>query len=135
MPPILQQATTNPHVCWRLLDTTGRSGSASCWLLLLPPGPWCAQGFVCALQASLSPVLCKFCLLYGGLMVTSSKRVMPYPGLLHPEPLPLQQSTAAPHLCRRHSNTVLAPSLWGSLGPDAHNVCLRPLSISGGYGV
>ena len=113
VPPTLRQATTKPHACWRLLDTTGRSGSASCWLPLPPPRPWCAQGFVCALQASLSPVLCKFCPLYGGLMATSSKRVMPYPGLLHPEPLPLWQATAAPHLCKRHSNTVLAPSLWG----------------------
>ena len=25
------------------------------------PGSWCAQGFVCALQESVSPVLCKFC--------------------------------------------------------------------------
>ena len=48
-----------------------------------------------------------------GLIVTSSKRLMPYPGLLHPEPLPLQQSTADPYLCRRHSNTVLSQSLWG----------------------
>ena len=38
---------------------------------------------------------------------------MPYPGLLHPEPLPLQQATADPYLHRRHSNTVLAQSLWG----------------------
>ena len=40
---------------------------------------------------------------------------MPYPGLLHPEPLPLQQSTADPYLLRRHSNTALAQSqcsLW-----------------------
>ena len=37
---------------------------------------------------------------------------MPYPGLLHPEPLALQQATADPYLCRRHSNTVLAQSLW-----------------------
>ena len=29
--------------------------------LLLPPGSWCTQGFVCALQESVSPVLCKFC--------------------------------------------------------------------------
>ena len=29
--------------------------------LLLFPGSWCAQGFVCALQVSVSPVLCKFC--------------------------------------------------------------------------
>ena len=37
---------------------------------------------------------------------------MPYPGLVHPEPLPLQQSTADLNLCRRHSNTVLSQSLW-----------------------
>ena len=28
--------------------------------LLLSPGSWCAQGFVCALQESVSLVLCKF---------------------------------------------------------------------------
>ena len=38
---------------------------------------------------------------------------MPYPGWLHPEPLPQQQFTADPYLCRRHSNTVLSQSLWG----------------------
>ena len=32
---------------------------------------------------------------------------MPHPGLLHPEPLPLQQSTADSYLHRRHSNPVL----------------------------
>ena len=39
---------------------------------------------------------------------------MPHPGLLHPEPLPLQQSTADLYLLWRHSNTVLSYSLWGS---------------------
>ena len=29
--------------------------------LLLSPGSWCTQGIVCALQESVSPVLCKFC--------------------------------------------------------------------------
>ena len=38
---------------------------------------------------------------------------MPHPGLLHPEPLPLWQATADPHLCRRHSDTDLAQSLLG----------------------
>ena len=41
-----------------------------------------------------------------GLMATSSKRS--HPGLLHPEALLLQQSTADLCLHRRHSNTVLA---------------------------
>ena len=34
--------------------------------LLLSPGSWCAQGFVCALQESASLVLCKFWWFYGG---------------------------------------------------------------------
>ena len=32
--------------------------------LLLSPGSWCTQDSVCALQESLSPVLCKFWSLY-----------------------------------------------------------------------
>ena len=39
---------------------------------------------------------------------------MPHPGLLHPEPLPLQQATADPHLHKRCSNIALAQSLWVS---------------------
>ena len=35
--------------------------------LLFSPGSWCAEGFVCALQESVSPVLCKFWQLYGGI--------------------------------------------------------------------
>ena len=38
---------------------------------------------------------------------------MPYPSLLHPEPLSLWQSTADPYLHRKHSNTVLSQCLWG----------------------
>ena len=38
---------------------------------------------------------------------------MPYPSLLHPEPLSLWQTTACPYLHRRYSNTVLSQSLWG----------------------
>ena len=34
--------------------------------LLLSPGSWCAQGFVCTLQESVSPVLWKFWWFYGG---------------------------------------------------------------------
>ena len=37
---------------------------------------------------------------------------MPYPGLLHPEPLSLQQATADLYLLRRQSHTVLSQSLW-----------------------
>ena len=41
---------------------------------------------------------------------------MPYPSLLHSEPLSLRQSTADPYLHRRCSNTVLSQSLWGPWG-------------------
>ena len=50
---------------------------------------------------------------------------MPHTDLLHPEPLPLQQATADPYLCRRHSNTVGSVSV-GSLGPGVHKVFFEP---------
>ena len=37
---------------------------------------------------------------------------MPYTGLLHPDPLPMWQSTADPYL-HRSANRVLSQSLWG----------------------
>ena len=47
-----------------LLETAGHSqaslGHSLVGLLLLSPGSWCTQGSVCALQESVSPVLCKF---------------------------------------------------------------------------
>ena len=52
------------------LETPGYSqaslGQSLVGSLLLSPGTCCAQGFVCALQESVSPVLCKFWRLDGG---------------------------------------------------------------------
>ena len=52
------------------LETPGHShaslGQSLVASLLLSPGSWCAQCSVCALQESVSPVLCKFWQLYGG---------------------------------------------------------------------
>ena len=46
-------------------ETPGHSqaslGQSLVGSLLLSPGSWCSQGFVCALQESVSPVLYKFC--------------------------------------------------------------------------
>ena len=46
-------------------ETSGHSqaglGQSLVGSLLHSPGSWCAQGFVCFLQESVSPVLCKFC--------------------------------------------------------------------------
>ena len=45
-------------------ETSGHSqanlGQSLVGSLLLSPGSWCTQGFVCALQESVSPI-CKFC--------------------------------------------------------------------------
>ena len=57
--------------CWPspLPETPGHSetslGQSPVGSLLLSPGSWCTQGVVCALQESVSPVLCKFWQLSG----------------------------------------------------------------------
>ena len=64
--PTLQQATADPCLHWRLLDTHGQVWVSLSWghcSFLLGPG---AQGSVCALWKSVSLVLCKFWQLYGG---------------------------------------------------------------------
>ena len=61
VPLTLQQASVNPCLCWRLLDSRPSVGQPLVGSLLLSPGSWCTQGFVCALQETVSPVLCKFC--------------------------------------------------------------------------
>ena len=98
-------------------ETPGHSqaslGQSLVWSLLVFPGSQYTQASVCALQQSVSQYYVRSGSSMVGLMVTPPRRLMPYPGLLHAEPLPLQQSTADPYLCRRHSNPVLAQSLWG----------------------
>ena len=64
--PILQQATADTRLCWRLLDTHGQVWVSLLWghcSFLLGPG---AHSFVCALQESVSSVLCNFWRLCGG---------------------------------------------------------------------
>ena len=113
MSPTLQQATADPHLHWRLLDTHGQVWVSLLWghcSLLLGSG---AHKVVCALQESVSTGLCKFWRLYGGLMVTSWRRLMPYSWLLHPVSLPLWQVTADLCLLMRYSNTQR--QVWLSL--------------------
>ena len=55
-----------------------RLGQSLVGSLFLSPGS-CTQGSVCALQVSMSPVLCKFWWLYGGLMATTFKRAYATP--------------------------------------------------------
>ena len=91
----------------RLLDTHRQvwvSLSRDRCSFLLGPG---------ALLASVSPVLCKFWWLYGGLMATSSKRAYATPRPAAPRaPAPaVVHCWPGPH--RRHLSTVLCQSLWG----------------------
>ena len=61
VPLTLQQATADPRLCWTLLDTQGQVCVSLLWghcSFLLGPGVH--KVFVCALQESVSPVLCKF---------------------------------------------------------------------------
>ena len=66
VPLTLQQVTTDPCLHQRLLDTHRQVWSVS-WGVTAPFS-WvlCTQVFVCALQESVSPVLCKFWWLSGG---------------------------------------------------------------------
>ena len=62
--------TAGHHRPRSLLETPGHSranlGQSHVGSLLLSPGSWCTQGSVCALQEFVSPVLCKFWQLCGG---------------------------------------------------------------------
>ena len=119
-----------------LLETPGHSwtilGQSPVESLLLSPGSWCTQGFVCALQESVS----QSCVSSGASIVgkwQSPRGLMPYPGLLYPEPLSLQQSTTDLYLRRRHSST-LVQSLWDLWVLVCTRSVLSHLSISGGCG-
>ena len=65
VPPTLQHATTNPCLCQTLGHSQVSLGQSLLGSLLLSPESWCTQHFVCALQESVSPILCNFWL-YGG---------------------------------------------------------------------
>ena len=59
------QSCSRPPLTHSLPETPGHSwaslGPSLVGSLLLSPGFWCTQGFVCAFQESVSPVLWKFC--------------------------------------------------------------------------
>ena len=135
VPPTPQQATANPRLHQRLLDTNEQvwvsllCGHCS---FLLGPG---AQGFVCALQESVSPVLCKLWWLYGGvngnLLQGGLCQTQVY-CTQSPCPCSSPMLTCTPQETLKHSSVLVSA---GSLCPGAPKVCLNPLSISGGYGV
>ena len=90
--------TPPPETPGHSLASLGQSLVGS---LLLSPGSWCTQGFVCALQEFVSQVLCKFWWHYGGINGDLLQEGL-MSGLLYPEPLSLLRATAHPYLHSRH---------------------------------
>ena len=136
VPPMLYQATANPHLHQRLLDTHGQVWVSLLWghsSFLLGPG---GHNIFFVTSKSLFP---QSCVSSGGsmmgLMVISSKRAYaipksavpraPSPEVSHCWPIPPQDTL-------KHSSDSVS---LGSLGPGAHKVCLSPLSVSGGLEV
>ena len=132
VPPTLQQATADPRLRWRLLDTHGQVWVSLLWghcSFLLGPDVHKVL-FVCS--KSLFP---QYCVSSGismvGLVATSSKRVYAIPRSTAPRapaaeavhcwPIPLQDTL-------KHCSGSVSV---GSLGPGTHKVCFSPLSISG----
>ena len=83
---------------------------------LLSPGSWCTQVSVCALQESVSPVLCKFWQLYGGV-----DGDLPQEGLCHAQvyctqSLCLSSSPLLTHTPSEDTQTQFCLSVCGVSG-------------------
>ena len=101
----LQQAITDPPLCQTPGHSWASLGQSLVGLLLLPPGSWCAQSSVCALQESVPPVLFKFFWLYGGV-----KGNLLQDGLCHTQ----VYCTQSPCRCSRsRANRVLPKECTG----------------------
>ena len=133
LPLTLKQATADPCLHWRLLNTHGQVWVSLFWghcFFLLSPGahkvlfvPFKSLFSQCCVSSGGSIV---------GLMVTSSKRAYGIPRSAAPRaPTPV-----AGHCLSISSWETLKHSYGsvsvGSVGPGAHKVCLNPLSVSGG---
>ena len=125
-------STAGPCLHWRLLDTPRQGWVNLLWSqsVLLSPGSWCVQGSVCALQESISQSCVSSGSSMGGLMVTSSKRAYAIPKSAAPRaPAAVHCWSVPAQETPKHSSVSVSV---GSLGPGTHQVCLSPLSISGG---
>ena len=95
--------------------------------LLLSPRSWCTEGFVCALQEFVSPVLCKFWWLHGGV-----NGYLLQEGLSHTEVCCTQRPCPCSRPLLTHTSAEDTQTLKGrsdsvSLGsPDVHEVLFEP---------
>ena len=132
VPPALQQATTNPRLCWRLLDTHRQVWVSLLWghcSLFLGAG---AHKVLLCLPRVYLPVLCKFWQLYGGVIGDLLQEGLCQPKYAAPRapvPVAVYCWPIPPQEMLKHSSISVSV---GSLGPGAHKVCLSPLRVSGG---
>ena len=135
--PTLQQATADPHFCWRLLDIHRQSlGQSLVGSLLLSPGSWCTQVLFVPSKSLFPQSFVSSGGSMMGFMATSSKRAYATARCAAPRapahvaghcwPVPPQEML-------KYSKAGLAQSLWGFL--VCIKFCLSPLSISSRYGV
>ena len=78
--------------------------------LLLSPASWCTQGSVCALQDCVSPVLCKFRGLYGGVNGNLLQE-----GLCHTQVYCTQSPCSSPLLTRTSPETLKHSEVFTTL--------------------
>ena len=126
------QLTPPPKTPWHSQASLGQSFVR---LLLLSPGFWCAQGFVCALQESVSMVLFKFWFLYGGVNGELFQGRLCHIQVCHiqspwPWGRPLMTRTST-----RDTQTLKGSSGSVSVGsPGAHKVSFEPSENLWGFG-
>ena len=95
--------------------------------LLLSPESWCAEGLVCALQESVSPVLCKPWWLYGGVNGDLLQE-----GLCHIQPCCTQSLCPCGRPLLAHTSAGDTQALRGRSGsvsvesPAVHKVLFQP---------
>ena len=98
---------TSARDSWTL---TAKSGAVSCGITAPFSWAWCIQAFVCALQESVSPVLCRFWWLYGEVNGNPLKE-----GLCHTQVYCTQSPCSSPLLTctsTRDTQTQFWLSLW-----------------------
>ena len=126
--PALQQATTDPHLHWRLLDThrqVGSLGQSLLGSLLFSPGSWWTQDSVCAFQGSISQSRQLYCGVNGSLFQEGLHHTQVHctqSPCLCSSPLLTRTSTGDPE-------TQFCLSLSGMSRSGLHKVCLSPLSV------
>ena len=105
----------------------GNLGQSPVGSLLLSPGSWCTQGFVCAIEESVSPVLCKFWQLYGGVNGDLLQE-----GLCHTQVCGTQSPCPCGRPLLTHTSTGDTQTLKGRSGsvsagaPSTHKALFEP---------